>query len=62
MAQGHQLESKAAGVTAWAKAIAEAKIEPFWEFHEVLGQDVEASLTLGSMLDKAVAYFEANKR
>jgi hypothetical protein len=58
---GSSARVKAAGVAAWAKAIAEAKIEPSWEFHEVLGQDVEASLTLGSMLDKAVAHFEATK-
>jgi Endonuclease domain len=49
---------KAAGAAAWAKAVCEAKLDPSWEFHEVLGQDAEASQTLGSMLDKAVIRFE----
>jgi len=49
---------KAAGAISWAAAIAAAKIDPLWEFHEVLGQDAENSTTLGGMLDKAVERFE----
>ncbi|MDD1449784.1 hypothetical protein NHF48_000735 [Sphingomonas sp. H160509] len=49
---------KAAGAKAWARAIAEAKVDPEWHFHEVLGQDVESSHTLASMLDKAVLSFK----
>jgi hypothetical protein len=55
---GSTARIKATGAVAWAKAISEAKIEPLWEFHEVLGQDVESSLTLGAMLSNAVAHFE----
>lgn len=45
---------KAAGAVAWTKAIEKAQISPEWRFYEVLGQDVESSHTLKSMLDKAV--------
>ncbi|WP_246776061.1 hypothetical protein [Methylobacterium aquaticum] len=55
---GSSARVKAAGAAAWAKAVHEAKTEPYWEFHEVLGQDAEASMTLGSMLDKAVICFQ----
>ncbi|HEX5325008.1 MAG TPA: hypothetical protein VFW40_14590 [Capsulimonadaceae bacterium] len=55
---GSSARVKAAGAAAWAKAVYEARFEPLWEFHEVLGQDAKASLTLGSMLDKAVVCFE----
>lgn len=58
---GSPARIKAAGAVAWAKAISDANIEPAWEFHEVLGQDVEMSLTLGSILDKAVERFEVNR-
>ncbi len=53
---------KAAGAVAWARAIREAQIEPVWEFHEVLGQDVVSSNTLGSMLNVAVERFEAGHK
>jgi hypothetical protein len=55
---GSSARIKAAGAAAWAKAVFEAKCDPSWEFHEVLGQDVKASHTMGSMLDKAVTCFE----
>jgi hypothetical protein len=55
---GSSARIKAAGAASWARAIHAAGVEPLWEFHEVLGQDVKASLTLGAMLDQAVEWFE----
>jgi hypothetical protein len=55
---GSSARIKAAGAAAWAKAICEAKREPSWEFHEVLGQDAQSSMTLGGMLKNAVICFE----
>ena len=57
---GSTARIKAASAAAWAKAISVAGVEPTWEFHEVLGQDVQSSQTLGGMLDKAVERFEAD--
>ena len=58
---GSSARIKAAGAAAWVKAIYEAAVEPKWEFHEVLGQDVMRSATLGAMLDQAVEKFHIEK-
>jgi hypothetical protein len=57
---GSAARIKAAGAAAWAKAISDAQLDTIWQFHEVLGQDVKAAMTLGAMLDQAVVRFEAS--
>lgn len=54
---GSSARIKAAAGGAWAEAIWKAGMVPLWEFHEVLGQDVNAAATLGAMLDQAVESF-----
>jgi hypothetical protein len=55
---GSSARIKASSAAAWAKAIYVVGIEPAWEFHEVLGQDVQKSKTLAAMLDQAVERFQ----